>query len=641
MEKVVVYGDQLQLHWGRQSKLPKGVLNFAFGHKASMNALRNYFKNCGKFMRWSEYQGYYVMNFSKQNLKRIRADFGPVPLVDPEGRVKRLKALNNKFVDMVNLARKAKEAPFELLPKYDYKCEPLGEYQHRGVVLMNNVEQVPLFAQCGMGKTFQVLVSTQEQIKRGVIKKGKTLISAKLNTLETGWLEDAEKFTDLKIGMLWNGSSYKRREKILKVLHDPQYDAFVINHEGVTGFEKELTEMNFQKVVIDESTILKGFKGMSKKIKGGAFGRAIMNIAHSAEWRVVMSGSPAPNGPQDLWGQFYFLNPEGFLIEPSYNDYGMADMTKMYFGKTNKRDKNTGKLARPDLLEGEPLNKNTPSKIYATKTQMQNVFDRISPLMYRLRLRDHIDVPPLMIEDRRVDMTKEQQKHYEDMKERFRVQIGDTEVRATVKLTTYGKLRQITSGFIIDHDEKVQEMKKSPKMDMLDQLVEEEIGPDEKILIFAEYQHEIKTIVERYKKYGALAVFGGHEGNSSKKNMENIKKFKGDEDAKILVLHPQSAAHGINLTESAYVIFYSISYSAEFNYQAIGRILRATQKRAMRVFYVLAKNSIDEIIFNVIIGKNRNQAKLIDADQFIDEMDAGFNQDALEENIMSDFKEAV
>jgi len=155
-------------------------------------------------------------------------------------------------------------------------------------------------------------------------------------------------------------------------------------------------------------------------------------------------------------------------------------------------------------------------------------------------------------------------------------------------------------------------LKENPKLDMLDQLVDDEIDIRHKIVIFAEYREEIEMITSRYKKYGAVSVFGG---NSSEKNLRNIKKFKKEDSCRIIVMNPQSASHGVNLTEAAYLIFYSISYSAEFNYQAIGRIKRATQKNHMRIFYLLATNSIDRIIYNVIVGKNKTQDQLLNQNE--------------------------
>jgi len=477
--------------------------------------------------------------------------------------------------------------------------------------------------------TYMVLTSTELQINRGAVGKGKTLIAAKLATLETGWLQDSEMFTDLKVGVLWSSKSKKEKkyEEIMGKLNDSSYDAYVINHDGIRVYEKELTDYGFEKVVVDESTILKGFHGMGRHFKGGEFGRSLMRVAQNAKWRAIMTGTPAPNGPQDLWGQFKFLNPEGFIIEPTWRDYMSSYFKQVYFGATNVR--NTGQvfksgpkkgslkfpntpmnqLIAPHLKEGDPLNKNTPSKWVVKSTAIRTISELISPWIYRLKLRDCVEVPKDYRMNRLVDMTRVQAQHYKDMKESLVVELGDKEIRAAIELAAYGKLRQITAGFIIDHEGEAIALRKNPKMDMLDQMVHDEIDVEEKIVIFCEFQWEIKTITSRYKKYGAVSVYGG---NAAKKNLENIKKFKaGGKDVRIIVMHPQSAAHGVNLTEACYLIFFSINFSAEFNYQAVGRILRANQKKPMFIYYLLCRNSIDTLAYDKIIKKNSDQEALM------------------------------
>lgn len=633
MERVVTDGQSIYLYWGPSESAPEGMAMFRYGHENSMKALIDYFKSSKNHMRYYHRQGAFAMDFSKQNLKRIYDDFGRVPVEQGIHFINELKAKNTEFVDMVNKARKAKSLPVEQLPTYSYKMDPLGEYQHRGVVLLNNIKRLPLFADCGLGKTFMVLVSTELQIQRGAIRKGKTLIAGKLATLETGWLEDAEMFTNLKVGMLWSSKSRKEKkyEEIMETLNDDTYDVYVINHDGVRIYEKELIEYGFDKVVVDESTILKGFHGMDAHFKGGEFGRSLMRVSSAADWRVIMTGTPAPNGPQDLFGQFKFLNPEGFIIEPTWRDYMRTHFEQVFFGATNVRNNGQvhtrgpnkgqlkypnvpmGQLIAPHLKEGEPLNKNTPSKWVVKKSAIPTISRMIEPWTYRLKLRECVEVPKDYRMKRLVDMTATQRKHYDDMKENLVVELDDKEIRAAIELAAYGKLRQITGGFIIDHDQEANPLKKNPKMDMLDQMVEEEIDVEEKIVIFCEFQWEVKTITSRYKKYGAVSVYGG---NSAKKNLENIKKFKkGGSDVRIIVMHPQSASHGVNLTEACYLIFYSINFSAEFNYQAVGRILRANQKKPMFIYYLLCRNSIDTIAFDKIVGKNENQDQLLDGQE--------------------------
>jgi SNF2 family DNA or RNA helicase len=284
----------------------------------------------------------------------------------------------------------------------------------------------------------------------------------------------------------------------------------------------------------------------------------------------------------------------------------------------NKRDKVTGLLENPALLEGEPFDPKTPSKIIPRKDTTEKIRKKIYPITFRAKLEDHIDLPTVTPVKRVLGMTPEQTKHYMDMKEALMVEFesGET-VSVSVAIAAMTKLRQITGGYLLDIGRRengsdgkiVHTLKKNPKIEELDSIVEDEIAPDKKILIFAEYRHEIELIVSRYKKYGALSAYGG---TTQPVKLDNIKKFKSEDKHRILVIHPKSAAHGVNLTEANYLVFYSISHSAEDNYQAIGRIKRATQKKPMFIYSLIMRDSIDEICYRCVVKKQADERELLD-----------------------------
>lgn len=490
---------------------------------------------------------------------------------------------------------------------YDICCEaPNHNFVANGIVVHNS------------GKTYMVANSTEMQIKSGELERGATLICSKLSTLETGWLEDLHKFTDLTARVLWLPAGKKnRKEKIVEMLQDP-VDLYIINHDGVRVYKDDLIKKNFKKVVVDESTILKSFRSMDPRARGGAFAKALMEVAHMAEYKVIMSGTPAPNGPEDLWGQYAFLDPQGIMLEPSFNDFREKNYDLIDLRPRKLRyiiDKNTGEFARDPSGKfiSKPMTPRTPKKYVPKKGAVEELNKLVSKSSYRIKIRDHIkDLPDLSVIDRIMSMDRTQQGHYNDMKKKLKVEIDETRITVPIQLNKIMKLRQITGGFIIDNQQEYHTMKVNPKMEELDSLVNDEIDSEDKIVIFAEYRWEIETIVKRYKNYRVVSVYGG---NTSTKNLKAIKDFREDPEVRIIVLHPKSAAHGITLTMANYLIFYSFSHSAEDNYQAIKRIERAGQKNAMFVYYLMMKGSIDTAMKEVLKLKGENQRKLIDQEE--------------------------
>ena len=585
MNLIEIWKDQILFRW--DGTIPAGCQLGQSHISEDPGLLLPYWKDVSKFMRWSKRLRCFIMTLSAANLQRLRKQFGSnVSVKNGQKNIDALKADRAVLKSCEKRAVSIKDGNTEDIV---YKMPPLGAYQHTGVNLLTFCEKVPLFASCGMGKTYMVLVSTQEQFRRGLVTPGKVLICVKLATLETGWVEDCEKFTHMKAQPLWTGSSYKRREKLLAMLNTPA-DIYIINHDGVRLLEKELAEKGFEKVVVDESTILKGYHGDDPRIKGGKFGKALMNVAKSAKYRVVMSGTPAPNGPEDLFGQFRFLDPYGHILERTIHDFRKTYMKEVFFGNPN--------------------NPNTPKKWVTEAGSEERIKNIITPLAYRLKLRDHLkDMPETTISHRVCRQTPELGKLYREMKDELTVVINEEEITATMQLAQLAKLRQITGGFIIDHDSKAHSIEDNPKLQLMDMLLDEEIAKEDKVVIYAQYKWEIETLASRYKHYGVRTVFGG---NKSQDNLDNIKEFINNPEVRIIVLHPQSAAHGITFVCAHYMIFYSISYSAEFNYQSIARIERAGQKHPMFVYYLLMEDTIDQDIYDTVVNKEKNQAILID-----------------------------
>lgn len=592
MHSFSVWRDQILLHWDFDAP-PPGCHYSIEAIKAEPEVVLPYWPKIENYSKWSKKLSCYMMSFSKQNLIRIYEQFGKIQVKAGQRAVDLLKLESGSLISCTAKAMRIKNGGLEEIP---YKAPPLGLFQHIGVNLLVHCERVPLFAEPGVGKTYMVLTSTQEQFRRGLINPGKVLVCAKLLTIEAGWMRDCEKFTHMKASMVWAKPGKNRKEKLLEKLNEPA-DIYIINHDGVRVLEEELAAKRFEKVVVDESTILKGYKG--DRSGGGAFAKALFAVSEHAKWRVIMSGTPSPNGPEDLWGQMLFLDPYGTLLERTVHDFRRTFMDQIFYG--------------------DPKNKNTPSSWTPRHGAVDEVSRLISALAYRIRIRDCIDLPEKTVIRRSCPMSDEQFGHYVEMLRKLMTEIDGEEVSVDVILAKIAKLRQITGGFLIDRDEVPHPIEDNPKLEMMDSLLLDEIPPEHKVVIYAQFRWEIEMLALRYKNLGIKTVYGG---NPSQRNLDNIKEFINDPKIRVIIMHPASAAHGITLVVSCYMIMYSNSYSSEADSQCQARIERAGQKQPMFIYYLLSQSpdpeeveeTIDEIMLSVIEEKKFMQQRIIDAD---------------------------
>jgi len=381
-----------------------------------------------------------------------------------------------------------------------------------------------------------------------------------------------------------------RLQAIRAILRDKEPDIFLINHDGVRIHQDMLSEHGFEWVIVDESTKI---KSMQSKVT-----KAHIDISWDCNRRTIMSGTPNPNGYEDLWSQYYFLD-RGLTLGTSLNDFRHEYFTSVITG--------TYKVAGV---------KKEAVKYVIRSPQDRDTLIRIvkDPGIY-LEQRDCIDLPPRTDMTREVTMTEEQSESYWEMEDELATELGGlgSKVRAEAvnSLSKMMKLRQITSGFLINSlDQTVGRLDKSPKFEEMDALIEQLQG--QKLLIICQFSEEIRQCLERYKHLGVATIKGGI---SIEERNRLVVDFQTTDNLQILVLQPQAASHGLTLTEAAYLAFLSLDYNYEFYHQVAKRIERIGQKRPMFVIRMVAKCSdgtptIDSDLVDLLTQKEADRNSL-------------------------------
>jgi SNF2 family DNA or RNA helicase len=611
--------------------------------------------------------GIFEYVLSTQSMKRIYEYFpGEKRPVVKSGQ-QHLDLLQNNL----KLYKERREAVKRILAKNDYPVPPNGKfvpYQHQrvgiGVFLSNPYAYGGL--DCGTGKTGLSLRAMELVLDKGEITRGKILVSAPLSVMETSWVDDARKFTNLRVAVLWTPMSNKKilsaERKMLKhfgekselvvasetkkatvwqnihtkeirtekpnALSGPKdhwlryhaswkightlegcvipygpmvgrtvsveetrkgyvadqlkrtdVDVFIINHDGVRIYEEILTDSGLEWTLVDEGTKIKN--------SSSSITQAHINISARCKRRNVLSGTPNPNGYEDLWSQFYFLD-RGLTLEPSKKDF-LSD----FFYTEVKR------------YGGIPI-----AKHFIKSSELPRLVERVKSVGIFLDQRDCIDLPPRTDMDRVVFMTEEQEEAYiamaKDLVARLRDKVTGKEVQSEAVniLAQICRLRQITSGFLSNRDDELVALSENPKYENIDGLLDE-LG-DKKLLVVCQFTEEIRALTERYKDIGSAAIFGDVKKEDRD---EAIRAFQEDPSKRVIMIHPAAAAHGITLTKAAYVMHQSLSYNFDHYYQSIKRVERIGQKNPMFVYRNVArfrngKSTIDGVLVDVLRRKN-------------------------------------
>ena len=186
---------------------------------------------------------------------------------------------------------------------------------------------------------------------------------------------------------------------------------------------------------------------------------------------------------------------------------------------------------------------------------------------------------------------------YEQMAKEALIDVGEETIPALTAATVSGKLLQLANGAIYDENKKYH-LIHDEKIKALEELIEQSAG--ENVLVFYNFRSDLERIQEKFKEDVTI--------------LETDKDIKDWNDGKIKILlaHPASAGHGLNLQEGgSIIIWFSLSWSLELYLQANARLHRQGQKNTVRIYRIMARNTIDEKVLEVLEGKNIRQEKLL------------------------------
>ena len=435
-------------------------------------------------------------------------------------------------------------------------------HQRKAIYLGILFGSYALFMETGTGKT---LCAIQLAEYWGV----PAMIMSPLQTLEAVWVREIEKWSKLTKVILWEN---------IKEIHK-QYDMYILNYEHFKKISKkypELIEKRVQAIIVDESSKLKHHDT--------SITQTVLEYTEKVPHRLCLTGTPAPNNLLEYWGQMAFINPE---ILSGHTKSGFYKFRNTYFVSTG--------------YEGYQFVPGPGSK--------EAIIKKISEQAFSVRKADCLDLPERVYEERIVYMDKVQEAAYDEMfKENVLEFEGHTSIGVN-QLAKIMKLRQITSGFIID----VRGMPILISRNTVDALIAllEEIPEDEKVVVWCQFHWEIEHLKHEFGDK-AVTLYGGM---TVKEKKEALYLFEEDKDIRIMLAHPITGGKGLNWQNiCSHMIWFCLSYSQEDWSQANDRIYRDGQDNKCTYYILIAEKpnqetkkkaqTIDRVIYKVLQDKS-------------------------------------
>ena len=460
---------------------------------------------------------------------------------------------------------------------YKFKTEP---YEHQKDALRKcwNKESFAIFAEMGTGKTKIALDNACILYNKGKIDR--LLVVAPKGTY-MNWV-DQEIPTHIpdyieKEVLAWKPSTsakYQAELKSIRAINDFRLKIFVMNVEAlstVKGLKQaELFLIGKSMMIVDESTTIKN--PQAKRTKN------ILSLGKESKYRRILTGSPVTQSPMDLWSQMDFLDPE-ILGQSSFyafrTKYAVM-ITATAAGGTHKYQK------------------------IVKFRNLKQLGQAVSPHSYRILKKDCLDLPEKSFVKREVELSDEQKRAYVEMKANATTILKGQSATALNVLTQLIRLHQITCGHMKTDDGEIINLRNS-RLDELMQILGETTG---KVIIWANYVHDIKAIEEAIsKEYGSGSCCTYYGGTKQEDRQKYINAFQGKTSIRFFIGNTQTGGYGITLTAASTVIYYSNNYDLEKRIQSEDRAHRIGQKNPVLYIDLVAKGTVDEKIIQSLRNK--------------------------------------
>lgn len=460
---------------------------------------------------------------------------------------------------------------------------PLMKHQLDYLEKSKGREYFAILAEMGLGKSVMLLADAERAYNEMQID---CLFILAPKGVYRNWSEK-EIPTHLSIPheiFVWSATLTPRQEKILyEGLFRSNYrlKIFILNIEGLISkrafkVAKKVLGTLRTLLAIDESTTIKTPTSQRTKVT--------LELAELSNMRRILTGSPITKSPNDMFSQSEFLKTK-LLGFSSFLNF------RHYYAVIQELRTNAMVMRYDPELKKSVLVPNTYEKVISYKN-LEHLNNKVQEWSYRCLKKDCLDLPDKIYMTRDVDITPEQSKAYNQMKEQWTMDVGQGSCTASIALVKSLKLHQILCGHVKDDEGNlilIPELRTAALLQALEE------SQDQKVLIFVKYRQDAinvrKVLDEIYGKEATVEFHGG----VLETDRANAKKRIQEDETCHFFIGSKAACEGITLTACTLVIFYSYDYDRHMWKQGEDRVHRIGMT-ACTILHLKVPLSIDETI---------------------------------------------
>ena len=445
-----------------------------------------------------------------------------------------------------------------------YVLDTVAYYPHQidGIRQLAARKSFLLADEMGLGKSLQALTVFGIDVVRGWAK---TLLVVCPVTLKGNWADEIEKFTRFEY-ILLDGTPAQRNKQILEFMGIDQPKILIVNYEQVSAHQEVLDKIGF-----DVAHYLKNPEAKRTKACLSVYSRRSF----------MLTGTPMLNHVNELWSILHRIDPAGY---PRY--WSFLNRYAVFGGYKDKQ-------------------------IVGVKNEKE-LTERLQNVMLRRLKKDVLDLPEVQIIERRVDLTKEQRKLYDEVINELRLPRADQAEPDDIEnaLTKFLRLKQIcgtTWSFSgVDH---------SSKLELAVADDTELVENGEKIVVFTQFRDVQECYTKRLAGTG-IPVWTLNGDTPQPLRQPTVKEWSLSKEPGIIVCMLQVAGVGLNMTAARHASFLDKLFVPGLNKQAIDRLHRIGQDKSqpVQVREYLCRNTIESRVNQILHVKSKLFGEIVESD---------------------------
>ena len=415
----------------------------------------------------------------------------------------------------------------------------LFQYQHEAVEKLLPLRIGALYMEMGTGKTRTALELIQRRLDAGKLRR-------------VLWLCPCSVKDNLAADLDKHAEDWRE----------------VIRIEGIESLSAsdrlylELLKSDFQMVIVDESNLVKNF--FAKRTK------RITELGKPARYRLILNGTPVSRNEDDLYAQWFFLDPRIFGYRTFWS-----------FSANHLEKDDNGRVRR--VLNVDYL------------------ADKMKPYSVVMKKNDVLTLPGKHIRRYGYSLTSSQHSHYSHVADEMLLQVDEADESTIYR--TFTALQLITSGRRItstakplQHEPFFDDPHDNPRI----QELLEDLPDEEKCIIWVKFKHESQDVQEVLPD-GSWAVFTGEV--PLRRRLSNLKKFREDPECRFLIANKVCGGYGLNLQFCSQAIYYNNDFNYATRAQAEDRIHRIGQDKDVLMIDIVSNAKIDNRIIDCLDRK--------------------------------------